>query len=93
MVDSLVRHPKRPGPISMSWLPTTRHGKWLAQLSQRGPRVSTFYTMWGDDDVRTQLAKLTRQLKILTTKKVHEESTKVVEPCCFCEGVEHSTHD
>ncbi|GFZ18301.1 hypothetical protein Acr_27g0000400 [Actinidia rufa] len=30
----------------------------------------------GDDDVRTQLAKLTRQLKMLTTKKVHEVSTK-----------------
>ncbi|GFZ14160.1 hypothetical protein Acr_24g0003500 [Actinidia rufa] len=30
----------------------------------------------GDDDVRTQLAKLTRQLEMLTTKKVHEVSTK-----------------
>ncbi|GFZ11139.1 hypothetical protein Acr_22g0005370 [Actinidia rufa] len=30
----------------------------------------------GDGDVRTQLAKLTRQLEMLTTKKVHEVSTK-----------------
>ncbi|GFY90952.1 hypothetical protein Acr_07g0011480 [Actinidia rufa] len=30
----------------------------------------------GDDDVRTQLVKLTRQLEMLTTKKVHEMSTK-----------------
>ncbi|GFZ19913.1 hypothetical protein Acr_28g0006180 [Actinidia rufa] len=30
----------------------------------------------GDDDVRTQLAKFTRQLEMLTTKKVHEVSTK-----------------
>ncbi|XP_057487086.1 uncharacterized protein LOC130773154 [Actinidia eriantha] len=47
----------------------------------------------GDDDVRTQLAKLTRQLEMLTTKKVHEVTTKEVEPCRLCEGVEHSTHD
>ncbi|XP_057513288.1 uncharacterized protein LOC130795259 [Actinidia eriantha] len=47
----------------------------------------------GDDDVRTQLVKLTRQLEMLTTKKVHEVSTKEVEPCRLCEGVEHSTHD
>ncbi|GFZ10975.1 hypothetical protein Acr_22g0003730 [Actinidia rufa] len=34
----------------------------------------------GDDDVRTQLAKLTRQLEMLTTKKVHEVSTKEPNP-------------
>ncbi|GFS41654.1 hypothetical protein Acr_00g0075580 [Actinidia rufa] len=34
----------------------------------------------GDDDVMTQLAKLTRQLEMLTTKKVHEVSTKEPNP-------------
>ena len=51
------------------------------------------HDMYDDDDVRAQLAKLTRQLKMLTTKKVHELSTKEVEHCCLCEWVEHSTHD
>ena len=43
----------------------------------------------GDDDVRAQLAKLTRQLEMLTTKKVHEVSIKEVEACHLCEGVAH----
>ena len=46
-----------------------------------------------DDDVKVQLSKLTCQLEMLTTNKVHEVPTKEVEPCHLCEGVEHSTHD
>ncbi|GFZ12900.1 hypothetical protein Acr_23g0012850 [Actinidia rufa] len=72
----LSKTPERPGTIFDEL--AANNQTWEMAGTTEPTRATGKYILHdvGDDDVRTQLAKLTRQLEMLTTKKVHEVSTK-----------------
>ncbi|GFY80459.1 hypothetical protein Acr_01g0002680 [Actinidia rufa] len=76
MVDSLVRPPEEAWDYFDEL--AANNQTWEMAGTTEPTRATGKYILHdvGDDDVRTQLAKLTRQLEMLTTKKVHEVSTK-----------------